>query len=54
MGKDSELSVLILIIYAISSVIVLIYKIVNQDNKSIAFAKTGMLCFDYKNNNIEN
>jgi len=29
MGKDSELSVLILIIYAILSVIVLIYKIVN-------------------------
>ena len=26
----------------------LIYKIENQDHKSIAFAKTGMLCFDYK------
>jgi len=29
MGKDSELSVLILLIYAILSIIILIYKIVN-------------------------
>lgn len=25
----------------------LIYKIINQNNKDIAYGKTGMLCFDY-------
>ena len=26
----------------------LVYKIINQDQKDIVFAKTGMLCFDYE------
>lgn len=30
----------------------LIYKLINQDQKDIAFAKTGMLCFDYEKRSL--